>query len=188
MTSKKVTSIFLICVFVMRTSRVVKMPVLSLLCHLISESYWMHYVSSWMIISDQTLFGSSVLKSEHTAARRSFHSYMKSLGNFCAKTWIMHWPSHKIRPLFGLSKFSSRITLGTRKEVGTRFRPVWTFSSDVCSSDDHLPLIPRCVDPVSTIFAHRNAWFLHRFCTFCFREHLTLLIALFFNSTKFGVN
>jgi hypothetical protein len=130
---------------------------------LISESYWRHYVSFSLIVYDQTLFGNSILKSEHTPAPRSFNSYVKSLGNVCAKTWFMHWPSHKIRLLFGLSKLRSRITLGIRKEVGTGFRPVWTISSDVCTSDDHLPSIPRCVDPVSTIFAHRNAWFLHRF-------------------------
>ena len=129
MISTKVTSIILICVFVVRTSSVVKMPVLSL--HALPfdiRIIWRHYVSCSLLISDQALFGNSILlKLEHTPARHSFHSYMKSLGNICAKTWFVHWPSHKTRLLFGLSKFSSRITFGIRKEGGTIFRPVWTF-------------------------------------------------------------
>lgn len=169
MTSKKVTSIILICVFVMRTSSVVKMPVLSLhalpfdfrnilkaLCFVFMDNFWPNAVRQ---------FHTQVGTHQRAAG---FICMLKVLETSVTK--LDSWPSHKIRLLFGLSKFSSRITLGIRKEVWTRFNPVWTFSSDVCSSDDHLPSIPHGVNPVSTIFAHRNAWFRHRFCTFFFSE------------------
>jgi hypothetical protein len=82
---------------------------------LISGPYWRHYVSSSLIISEQTLFGNPTLKSEHTPARRCFHLSVKTLGNICAETCFMRWPSHKIRLLFCLSNCSSWTTLAIRQ-------------------------------------------------------------------------